>query len=179
MEQSVIPDVSSGSRYAFGVCRIEPENNIHIILEAFAKTPPMPLVFVGNWDNSEYGREQKARYSEIPHIRLSDPIYDQEKLNGIRGNCTVYLHGHSCGGTNPSLVEAMYLGLPVIAYDVNFNRETTEGKALYFSSADELRTLCGELNDTELKKLAASMKEIALRRYTWKRISDCYSKLLS
>lgn len=179
MQHAVTTNSFLDSEYAFGVCRIEPENNIHVILAAFENESPMPLVFIGNWDNSEYGRELKVHYLEFPRIHLLDPIYDQEKLNAIRCNCTVYLHGHSCGGTNPSLVEAMYLGLPIIAYDVNFNRETTEDKALYFSSADELRILCGKLNKIELKRLAASMKEIALRRYTWDRISNCYSKLLS
>jgi len=178
MRHAITTDFVPDSEYAFSVCRIEPENNIHIILAAFDDAPTMPLVFVGNWDNSEYGRELKAHYREIPHIHLFDPIYDQKKLNAIRGNCTVYLHGHSCGGTNPSLVEAMYLGLPIIAYDVNFNRETTEDKALYFSSADELRTQCGKLDNAELKKIAASMKEIALRRYTWDRISQCYLRIL-
>ena len=165
------------SPYAFSVCRIEPENNIHVILAAFETIIRMPVVIVGNWSVGDYGRKLKARYSNNDHIQLFDPIYEQDRLNGLRANCTIYLHGHSCGGTNPSLVEAMYLGLPVIAFDVNFNRETTEGKARYFSSPEELRQICETIADHDLREIGAAMKETANRRYTWQRISECYSKL--
>ena len=165
--------------YAFTVCRIEPENNLHVILEAFA-TPPREvpeLVIVGNWGNSAYGLDLKARFGAYGHIHLKPPIYDLEKLNRLRGNCKVYLHGHSCGGTNPSLVEAMYMGLPIIAFDVNFNRETTEKQAKYFSSAAELHELCDNLDAEAAREVAARMKEIADRRYTWKRIGELYAEL--
>lgn len=165
------------SSYAFTVCRIEPENNIHIILEAFKKDTLMPLVIVGNWMHGEYGRDLKKYYGKMAHIFLLDPIYEPEKLNEIRSQCKLYLHGHSCGGTNPSLVEAMYLGLPIAAFDVNFNRETTENQALYFDSSKTLRQLCREIKDKQLQNVASAMKEIALRRYRWDRICDCYSRL--
>lgn len=170
-------DTFLNSPYAFSVCRIEPENNLHLILAAFEEPAPLPLVVVGNWDNSEYGQNLRNRYQNQPDIFLLDPIYEPGKLNQLRGNCTIYLHGHSCGGTNPSLVEAMYLGLPIIAFDVNFNRETTENQALYFQSATELNKLCTQFDDKALRQLGNKMKEIALRRYTWKRISECYSHL--
>ena len=76
-----------------------------------------------------------------------------------------------------SLVEAMYLNLPIAAYDCNFNRETTENKALYFSSAQELRTHIRKTSREERQALAQAMGEIARRRYTWKRIAECYARL--
>lgn len=164
-------------KYAFTVCRIEPENNLHLILEAFEKNSPFPLVIVGNWQNSEYGQKLFRKYSSHSDITLLDPIYNQQKLNSIRTKCRFYLHGHSCGGTNPSLVEAMYLGLPVIAFDVNFNRETTENQALYFDSPLSLKKICIETTEEQCLQIGRIMKEIALRRYTWKRISECYAKL--
>ncbi len=163
--------------YAFTVCRIEPENNLHLILEAFSEHPEMPLVIVGNWKFSSYGRDLFQKYSKLPDYHLLSPIYEKERLNKLRSQCTFYLHGHSCGGTNPSLVEAMYWGLPVIAYDVNFNRETTENKAMYFDTPEALRRLCTETSDEERIAIGKSMQEIAQRRYTWKRIADCYAKL--
>ena len=165
--------------YAFTVCRIEPENNLHLILEAFETSPhEVPeLVIVGNWNHSAYGRELRERFGQYGHIHLMDPIYDLERLNRLRGNCKVYLHGHSCGGTNPSLVEAMYMGLPIIAFDVNFNRETTEKQAKYFSTAAELHELCEHLDAEAAHAVASRMKEIADRRYTWRRISDLYAEL--
>ena len=164
--------------FAFGVCRIEPENNVHLLLEAFTDLTPMPLVIVGNWAHSEYGNSLKAKYMGNPWIAIHDPIYDQTKLNTMRSRCTLYLHGHSCGGTNPSLVEAMYLRLAVAAFDCDFNRETTENKAIYFKNAEELRKLVHSLTGAQLQQVADSMKKIADRRYTWKRIADCYAKLL-
>ncbi|MDR0931942.1 MAG: glycosyltransferase [Victivallales bacterium] len=164
-------------KYAFTVCRIEPENNIHLILEAFASDAPFPVVAVGNYENGEFGRRLREKYQNNPDIFMLDPIYDTLKLNELRSHCTVYLHGHSCGGTNPSLVEAMYLALPIIAFDVNFNRETTENQAFYFSSSSELNTLCSTLSREELQETAHNMKTIADRRYTWERISKLYAKL--
>lgn len=167
-----------GKPYAFSVCRIEPENNIHVILEAFSGDAVMPVVIVGNWQNSDYGKKLLEKYKDCPAVYQLSPIYDPIRLNELRGKCTLYLHGHSCGGTNPSLVEAMYLGLPIAAFDVNFNRETTENQALYFKNADELKILCHNASDTDLKSIGRRMKAIADRRYTWQRISECYSKLL-
>ena len=168
----------AGKKYAFTVCRIEPENNIHVLLEAFVEGMDFPLVAVGNWDYSEYGRQLKNQYSSCSTIFMLDPIYEPEQLNALRRNCFVYLHGHSCGGTNPSLVEAMYCQLSIIAYDVNFNRETTENKALYFLEAEDLRKICRETSDTQFVQIAANMRQIAERRYTWERISQCYAELL-
>jgi glycosyltransferase involved in cell wall biosynthesis len=164
--------------YAFKVCRIEPENNIAMVLGAFSKLPKLPMVMVGNWNNSEYGIEIRKQYSMFSNITLLDPIYDQRELDVLRGNCYVYVHGHSAGGTNPSLVEAMYLGLPIMVYGVSYNKTTTEGKALYFRSEEELHSLLITKKITDLKKIAEAMKEIAYRRYTWKLIADKYEYMI-
>ena len=164
-------------QYAFTVCRIEPENNLHIIIEAMAQQDELPLVMIGNWENSEYGRELRTQYANIEHIHLLDPIYDQNILNQIRFNCTVYLHGHSAGGTNPSLVEAMYLGLPIFAYDVSYNKETTEQQASYFYTSEDLAKLVRNMNEETLNDNANKMHEIATRRYVWSTIAREYAKL--
>ena len=165
------------SRYALTVCRIEPENNIHVILEAFSRDAAFPVVMIGNWDHNDYGKELKSRCRTNGNIHLLDAVYDLDELNAIRRGCFVYLHGHSCGGTNPSLVEAMYLGLPIIAFDVNFNRETTENRALYFRDAKALRQLTHSVSEAQCRAIGTVMMEIALRRYTWKRISERYASL--
>ena len=163
--------------YAFKVCRIEPENNIHIILEAFSKSVDNNFVLIGNWENSDYGKKLKKRYSIFKNIFLLDPIYNQKTLNQLRCNCSLYIHGHSAGGTNPSLVEAMYLKLPIFAFGAKYNKETTEYKALYFNSELELRQLLESLNSRELGVIAENMKTIADEKYTWKTISKQYSEL--
>ena len=164
--------------YAFSVCRIEPENNIHIILGAFAELSKYTFVLVGNWNNSTYGQNLKKLYGNISNISLLDPIYDQRGLDLLRSNALIYIHGHSAGGTNPSLVEAMYLGLPIIAYSVSYNRITTEDRALYFLNAEELKKHIQKTGMRQLKDLGKDLHSIAIRRYTWTYISGKYDDLI-
>ncbi len=164
--------------YAFSVLRIEPENNVSMILEAFHKGLKLPLVMVGNWHSSELGRSLRAKYASDPNLHLLDPIYEPGKLNQLRSNCRLYIHGHSCGGTNPSLVEAMWLGLSIVAFDVSFNRVTTEDSALYFKDSEALAGIVDTIDEARCRTLSQSMKEIALRRYTWRHILDRYAGIL-
>ncbi len=164
--------------YAFKVCRIEPENNVHTVLKVFSELSDYTLVMVGNWNNSEYGREVRLKYGDFPNIKLLDPIYDQHQLDVLRGNALVYIHGHSAGGTNPSLVEAMYLGLPIITYGVSYNKVTTENQALYFHTAEDLKNIVMNVRVDELKSLGKKMGAIAERRYTWKLMVQKYKLLI-
>lgn len=171
----------STRKYAFKVCRIEPENNLDMILEAFSQLS-FPLVIVGNWNNSAYGIELRKRYVDNNNFQLLDPIYDQDKIDELRGNCGLYIHGHSVGGTNPSLVEAMNLGLCCLVYDVSYNRETTENKAYYFQDAETLKELINSfsgMDDIRVLDCGLRMSEIAQRRYRWSVIVDSYSQLLN
>ncbi len=163
--------------YAFTVCRIEPENNIHMIIEAMSLQSKYPLVMVGNWNASLYGKELREKYVNINHIHLLDPIYNQEILNQLRSNCYLYLHGHSAGGTNPSLIEAMALELPIIAYGVDYNRETTSNEASYFSSLEELKNILNTITEEELLSMGAKMEKIADTQYTWEVIASKYSRV--
>lgn len=167
----------NGDFYALKVARIEPENNIHVVLSAFSKTNTN-LVIIGNWNNSEYGKKLKSTYSNFPQLHLFDPIYDQKELDALRQGAKLYIHGHSAGGTNPSLVEAMCLGLPIISYDVDFNRATTENQALFFANEKELLQKVSELQFYNLKELGGVMSEIAHRRYSWHVIAEKYHKLI-
>ena len=165
--------------YAFKVCRIEPENNLHLVLGSFSQLPNNHLVIVGNWNNSEYGQGLKEQYGELKNIHLLDPIYDQRALDILRSNCYVYIHGHSAGGTNPSLVEAMYLELPVIAFDISYNRATTEDQAYYFKNEQELVSMINSKSLNDYLSNSKRMKEIANRRYTWERIAMKYQNLIN
>ena len=157
--------------YAISVCRIEPENNCHMVLEAFAKSGKR-LLYIGNWDQSEYGRRLKKQYSKYKNITIHDPEYDLDTLYVLRSNAKMYVHGHSAGGTNPSLVEAMLIGRPIVAYNVVYNRVTTDNKASYFSSSDGLIALLEDeiVNGDE-------MMRIAKEKYTWKNIASQYEAL--
>lgn len=164
--------------YAFKVCRIEPENNVHLVLAAFAELASYPFVLVGNWANSTYGRDLKAEYAAYPNLHLLDPIYNQENLDVLRSNCYVYVHGHSAGGTNPSLVEAMSLGLPIVAFDVAFNKATTENQAVYFASEADLRQHITSTRLGTWLALGQQMQAIAERRYNWATIAKKYHYLI-
>lgn len=161
--------------YGFSVCRIEPENNLHVILKAFAATGE-EFVCVGNWNNSKYGKELLARYSSYVNIRMLSPTYELSVLNVLRSHCKFYLHGHSAGGTNPSLVEAMFFAKPILAFDVVYNRETTENKAFYFADTSQLIELLNRPYDQFLKS-AEFMLRIAQKRYLWKTIAKQYEAL--
>jgi glycosyltransferase involved in cell wall biosynthesis len=166
-------------RYAFKVCRIEPENNIEMILKAFSKTKNLNLVIIGNWGNSDFGENMRKAYSKFNNIFLLDPIYDQHILNQIRSNCYIYIHGHSAGGTNPSLVEAMYLELGIVAFGVNFNVATTENEGLYFNNEMELLNVIDNLHHDkiDLNNYKIKMKEIANRRYIWSIVASKYAEV--
>ena len=161
--------------YAFKVCRIEPENNIEMVLSAFSRTSTR-LIIVGNWSNSNFGASMRGKYSSAQNISMLDAIYDQEKLDELRSNCGIYVHGHSVGGTNPSLVEAMNLGLCCLAFDVDYNRETTENKADYFKSMESLEELIQMFDKNKLDAYESQkfMLEIAKRRYTWEHVVSQY-----
>lgn len=166
--------------YYFTVCRIEPENNITMILDAFSQTKNN-FKMVGNWNSNMYGRHLKEKYSSFHNIEMLDPIYDISVLFDLRSRCKGYIHGHSAGGTNPSLVEAMHFATPIIAFDCDFNRYSTENEAFYFNNAEELSALLNErsqlLHSTEDAFCAARMKEIAMQRYTWGSIVKKYEEL--
>ncbi len=164
--------------YAFKVCRIEPENNIHLVLEAFARSAKLPLVIVGNWNHSEYGRTLRQLYQPYENIYLLDPIYEPVALNMLRSNCCLYVHGHSAGGTNPSLVEAMYLQLPILSYGVIYNRITTQERALYFDTAEDIILTLRDLQKIDLSKIAFNLNWVAIHRYTWSDIANKYSEAL-
>lgn len=166
--------ISLPDSYAFGLCRIEPENNVEMILRAFTSTGELPLVFVGNWNKSTYGQELRGKYGHLPNIHLLDPIYDINILYTLRSKSALYLHGHSAGGTNPSLVEVMHFGIPIIAFDCGFNRETTECRAKYFSNSQEIQQLVRECISENVAGVGEAMKEIAERRYTWDKIAKEY-----
>jgi glycosyltransferase involved in cell wall biosynthesis len=167
------------SGYVCGVCRIEPENNVEMILQAHSEAnTTRPLVLVGNWDSSSYGRRLRDQYQSTDRY-LVGPIYDSKYVDAIRSFCDLYVHGHSAGGTNPSLVEAMHLAKPIAAYDVCFNRYTMESRGIFFSSAADLKDIFERLDELEMKQVGEDLCSIARRRYTWAGICSEYAEVLS
>ena len=121
---------------------------------------------------NEYGRRLKEKYGKCRKITLLDSLYDLESLYTLRTNAEAYIHGHSAGGTNPSLVEAMFFGRPILAYNVVYNCETTHHKAYYWNNSEDLQRLL------QLEELTGeATKGIAEQHYTWKKITKEYEEL--
>jgi glycosyltransferase involved in cell wall biosynthesis len=173
-DHAVITDLNlSNAGYALALCRIEPENNVEMILDSFSKTNKK-LMFIGNWNNSDFGREMKAKYQDYENIDIVDPVYELDKLFELRQKCSFYVHGHSAGGTNPSLVEMMHFRKNIMAFDCNYNRASTEDKAAFFINTEELVEL---IKNSEPLNNGISMQEIAQRRYTWEIVKEQYFSL--
>jgi glycosyltransferase involved in cell wall biosynthesis len=173
-DHAVITDLNlSDAGYALALCRIEPENNVEMILESFSQTNKK-LMFIGNWNNSDFGREMKSKYQKFENIDIVSPVYELDKLFELRQKCSFYVHGHSAGGTNPSLVEMMHFNKSILAFDCNYNRASTEDDADFFSNVEEL---VHKIEKEDSFNNADTMKEIAQRRYTWKIVKQQYFSL--
>lgn len=157
--------------YDLSISRIEPENNCELTLKAYSESGKN-LAYVGNWNHSDYSRELFNRYKKSPTITLIKSVYDLDILYSLRRNARRYVHGHRAGGTNPSLVEAMFFDKPIMAYDVIYNRETTQNRAYYFTDVESLKRLI-ERADME----GASTSELARREYVWASIAEQYESL--
>jgi hypothetical protein len=126
---------------ALTICRIEPENNLQLIIDGALASRIREYTIIGNWNSSDYGRELRARYAGEPRLALLDPVYDHDIVARHREQCAMYIHGHSVGGTNPSLVEILFYDCAIFCFDCSFNRETAMDSAGYFSDERELASL--------------------------------------
>ena len=164
---------SSSDLRCLTICRIEPENNCHVLLEAFAKCRKGSYLFVGNWSSSDYGRQLREKYSHVDGLVMSDPIYDKKALISMREGCNLYLHGHNVGGTNPSLVEMLFYDSAIVAYDCDFNRCTAGSAIDYFSDLNDLVRI---LNDVKLTAIVD--RSFVRSKYTREQVANAYLKLM-
>ena len=171
--------------YHLIVARFEPENHVLDAVHAYRTSQETrPLVVVGSAPYSQwYVESVRAAAHADPRIRFTGGIYDQELLDQLYGNATTYIHGHSVGGTNPSLLRAMGAGAPVLAYDVEFNREVTAGEALFWSDADALTPLLDDVASGLSGSLLAEFSRLGRERiasvYQWDTVTDQYEALIA
>lgn len=158
--------------YDLAIARIVPENNIDIILDTYNNLG-QPLIFIGNWDSSEYSITLRNRKWN-KNIHIKDADYDEHRITSLRNHCRYYIHGHSAGGTNPSLVEALSIGCNILCYDVNFNRYVLEHNAKYWSTESELLSLVK--SDPSFVK--ESLQSYYNNNYSWKTIARDYESIL-
>lgn len=167
-------------KYYLIVCRLEPENHILEIVKGFETAgSPLPLVILGNIDNpNTYVRALLTRQSST--VRFLGTVFDREKLTALRFHAKAYIHGHSVGGTNPSLLESMACSSLVIAHDNSFNREVLDRTGLFFSDARELRSRIEAIDAGKMpiQEMRTSARDRIQERYLWDQIADSYQKLL-
>ncbi|AFD00208.1 Glycosyltransferase [Methanocella conradii HZ254] len=171
--------------YWLVVARLEPENNIHTILEGYLKSKSKkPLVVVGDYTSKNYKKAIRAilENDKEGRILMAGAIYnDKSLLDMLRQNCFAYVHGHSVGGTNPSLLEAMSMKNIIVAHDNEFNREVCGESAIYFKDAEELRERIESIEKMP-EKYANLKDEIyikVMKNYSWEGIITEYVDLFS
>ncbi len=180
-----LPELGLESRaYHLIVARFEPENHVLDAVHAYrVSAQTQPLVVVGSAPYSDwYVEKVHAAAKADPRIRFTGGIYDQALLDQLYANATTYIHGHSVGGTNPSLLRAMGAGAAVLAYDVEFNREVTAGAAYFWADADALEDLFNAIasgsETARLDELRALGRQRVLDAYQWDAVTDDYEKLI-
>lgn len=181
-EQEVLGnfDLSTGEYY-LAVGRIVAENNIHKEIEGFKKaSSDKNIVIVGNFNEKDKYTSYLIKLRDNdPRIMFLNPIYDKEVLGILRKNCYAYIHAYEVGGTNPSLLEQMLFGRPILAYDVPFHREVLQDGGIYFRDADDLAKCMGMLenNEIDLKQIEKWQIKRIQEEYNWDDVAEKYKLL--
>jgi glycosyltransferase involved in cell wall biosynthesis len=167
--------------YYLVVARLEPENNIDMIINGFSSSKTRKKLFlITNLRKTKYYLKIKKLVKKDKRIKWFGPMYDRKKLNEIRANAFSYIHGHSIGGTNPSLLESMGCGSVVTAFDVPFNREVLRNNGFFFKDAISLKKNIENLegiNWKTLKNMRERNREIIKHHYDWNDITRDYFEL--
>ena len=170
--------------YHLVVARLEPENHVLEAVHGYTLSEETrPLLVVGS---APYSQWYIDRVEEVaagqPSVRLLGSVYDADLLNQLYANARTYVHGHSVGGTNPSLLRAMGAGAPVLAYDCEFNREVTAERAFFWHDAESLAVILDEVAegeiDEELAEMSAAGCERIAQHYQWDAVTDDYQALI-
>lgn len=164
--------------YHLVVARFEPENHVHMIVEGYVRSKAVkPLVVVGS---APYSGDYTHRIHGLgdERVRFVGGIWDQELLDQLYANSLVYWHGHSVGGTNPSLLRAIGSGAATNAFDVDFNREVLSTSGRYFAGVEDVAALAEEAEDqaSTLRERGVLAQQLA-RRFDWDVVANGYEQL--
>lgn len=163
--------------YHLVVARFEPENHVRLAVEGYVRSrAELPLVVVGSAPYSSRYTE-RVRAVADDRVRLLGGVWDQGLLDQLYVGARSYLHGHSVGGTNPSLLRALGAGAPVIAFDVSFNRDVAQDAGCYFSTEDDVARCVeqAESDDGVQGRGEASLARAAA--YDWEDVTNRYEAL--
>jgi glycosyltransferase involved in cell wall biosynthesis len=169
-------------KYALVISRIEPENSTLEIVSAFSAKPRgYKLVVLGRLDPDASAYHRNIVRCASKDVLFLGAIYDKTKVRALRFFSRLYVHGHQVGGTNPSLVEALGAGSPVLAHDNRFNRWVTRNEMLYFKTSDECGAMLDRLlaDDERLTQMSLRSRQIHHALFEWEFILKSYETLLS
>jgi glycosyltransferase involved in cell wall biosynthesis len=170
-------DLAPG-KYHLVVARFEPENHVLEAVQGYvASRAELPLVVVGS---APYADEYTARVSAAAdrRVRLLGGVWDQEQLNQLYAHALSYLHGHSVGGTNPSLLRAAGAGAYTLAFDVSFNREVIGDQGEFWRTPSELAGLIEDVEaDPDRAHRGGEALQNEIRRYNWDDVAAAYEQL--
>jgi glycosyltransferase involved in cell wall biosynthesis len=159
--------------YFLLMARMEPENNIEMILDGYCLTESKTkFIIIGNTGNG-YGTYLVGKYKNDSRIIFLGAIFDEAKVMSITSFCKLYFHGHSVGGTNPSLLDAMAARAPLAIHNNAFNRSIIKDNALLFSNADEVSNLIDSkkyLNKLHIENNYSTITN----EFSWAQIIDQY-----
>jgi len=167
--------------YHLVVARFEPENHVDLIVDGYVRSAARrPLVVVGSAPYADaYTTRVRACAGGDPRVRFVGGLWDQELLDQLYAGAHTYLHGHSVGGTNPSLLRAIGAGTATIAYDVSFNREVLRTDGAYFSSSDDVaREVEASESDEAAVRARGDALRVRARDYDWDDVTDGYEQLV-
>jgi len=163
-------------RYLVSIARIEPDNSIAAMVEAFSRKPRgVRLAVLGKLDDDN-AYHRRVREVAGPEVVFTGAIYDQPVVQALRAHARAYLHGHTVGGTNPSLVEALWAGNAVIAHDNPYNRWTAGPDQWFFRDTDGCERAVEEVlaSDEAVAKARAAASARAREAFSWDAILEAY-----
>ena len=160
------------------MARFEPENNLDMVLEGVALNSydKTPILVIGN-HNTKYGEYLKNKFKSHENIRFMGGIYNLEHLNNLRYFSKLYFHGHSVGGTNPSLLEAMASQALIAAHNNDFNKGVLKENAFYFSNPTEVKNLLNNTKKSNNLPFIKNNYEAIVNEFNWTKINGDYLQL--
>jgi glycosyltransferase involved in cell wall biosynthesis len=163
--------------YMMIMARFEPENNLDMVLEGVSQTKDLtPILVIGNHE-TKYGSYLKNKYKAFEKIRFIGGIYNLTHLNNLRYFCKLYFHGHSVGGTNPSLLEAMASHAFIVAHGNDFNRGVLKEHALYFNSPQEVQKIIETFEKNANLHFIKNNYQAIVDDFNWNKINGDYLQL--
>lgn len=151
------------------IARFEPENHIEEIIAAYENQREATLVLIANVNTKLYN-ELSSRIEQAQNIIFNGPIYNKKELAFLKVNCRYYIHGHSVGGTNPSLLEALAGGCNILIHDNDFNKDVIGQYGKTWSDQMELESLISK--KAERSTTIDEQKRYCTERFDWKLIAE-------